>query len=264
MNSDLIKIASYDNVFEAELAKGLLEDSGIEVTLDNEHIMSIYPSFAFDMFRVELKVPLSKAETAGEILASYTDAYITQAVLKEEKALLEGHFLLTSGRHSAQYIEKIRILQNPQKAVVICHKMAERLKDYAFDAVVGPAYGGIVLAYEIAKMLQKPFVFTQRKDDKMVLRDGFDLTGIKKAAIVEDIITTGGSIREVIDCLKHRDIETAVIGAVVDRSGGAVEFGYPQEVLLCLEIPSWSADECELCREGIALTKPGSSDKKTN
>jgi orotate phosphoribosyltransferase len=176
---------------------------------------------------------------------------------------LEGHFSLTSGKHSSRYIEKIKVLQNPHAAHDLCKRLAARLEDYQFDCVVGPAYGGIVLAFETAYLLGKGFVFTQRKDDKMSIRSGFDLSRVRKVAIIEDILTTGGSVNEVIQCLSEAGIEVSVIGVLVDRSGGKIQFTAPLESLLSLEIPTWEADDCELCKQGVPLTKPGSSDKKS-
>jgi orotate phosphoribosyltransferase len=262
MTDNYVIIATYDNNFEAGLAKGLLEENGINAEMKNELFNSIYPTFAGDMYRIELCVSEENAETAKAILEGYTDGFFTHKLLLEEGALLEGHFVLTSGRHSSRYIEKIKILQNPGQASLLCKMLAERLSEYEFDAVVGPAYGGIALAFEVARQLESKFVFTQRKDEVMTIRSGFDLQGIKKAVIIEDIVTTGGSIVEVIDCLKALDIEVVAIGAIVDRSAGKVDFGCAFEPLLTLDIPSWDAEVCELCQNNTPLTKPGSSDKK--
>jgi orotate phosphoribosyltransferase len=262
MTGNYIIIETYDNSFEAGLAKGLLEENGIQTELKNEMINSIYPSFAGDMYRLELCVPADKAEIARQILDTFTDGFQTHKILLDEKALLEGHFQLTSGQHSSRYIEKIKILQNPDKVSELCRMFAERLSAFEFDAVVGPAYGGIALAFEVARQLQTKFIFTQRKDDKMSIRSGFELNGIKNAVVIEDIVTTGGSIFEVIECLKAIDINVVAVGAIVDRSGGKVDFGCAFLPLLTLDIASWAPEDCELCKAGTPLTKPGSSDKK--
>jgi orotate phosphoribosyltransferase len=255
-------IATYDNGFEAGLAKGLLEENGIPVELKNEIVNNILPSFAGDMYRIELCVPESSAETALEILEASTDSFYTHNMLIEEGALLEGHFLLTSGRHSGKYIEKIKILQNPEQTSELCYRLAERLSIFDFDAVVGPAYGGIALAFDVARQMKKKFIFTQRKEDEMCIRSGFELEGVKNVVIVEDIVTTGGSVKEVIACLKNINVGVAAVGAIVDRSGGQVEFGCDFVPLLTLTIPSWEPEQCELCNSGIPLTQPGRSDKK--
>lgn len=262
MENSLYTIRSYDNLFEAELAKSMLEKYGFDVYLQNERFMATYPSVAGDMYRIQLQVSADDVERATEILDSLDDGSYVSELLKSENALLEGHFLLTSGKHSNRYIEKIRIIQNPEVASALCTRLASRMSNDEFDAVVGPAYGGIALAFDVARTLGKKFIFTQRKDEKMTIRGGFDLSDVHSVAIVEDIITTGGSVVEVINCLTELGIKVSSIGAIVDRSGGKVDFGYPLHALLSLEVPAWQADECDLCKEGIALVKPGSSDKK--
>lgn len=183
-------------------------------------------------------------------------------ILKETKAVLQGHFLLTSGRHSEYYVEKIKIINNPKFVSILCEKLSELLKDYECDVIVGPAYGGIVLAYEVAKQLNKKFVFTQRKDEKMTIRSGFDINPGDKAIIIEDIITTGGSVKEVIDLLTSKDIKVSAVACIVDRSGGNAKFDYPLIPLHSMSIESWEADNCPLCKNNIPLIKPGASDKK--
>ena len=262
MSDQKVIIATYDNVFEADLAKGLLEENGIEVTLNNELMNTILTSFAGSMYQLELIVPLEQAETAKDILETYTDGFYTHNILKEEGALLEGHFLLTSGRHSARYTEKIKIIQNPEKVSELCKLMAERLADYEYDAVVGPAFGGIVLAFEVARQMGKQFLFTQHKDEALIIRGGFNLSKLHKVVIIEDIVTTGGSVTEVVDCLKTAKLEVVAIGAIVDRSGGKIDFGSPFLPLLTLDVPSWDAGNCELCKNGKPLTQPGRSEKK--
>jgi orotate phosphoribosyltransferase len=214
------------------------------------------------MYRLELCVLAEQVEQARQILDDFTDGYLTHKILLDECALLEGHFQLTSGRHSSKYVEKIRILQNPVKSSELCRMLAEHLSDFVFDVVVGPAFGGIALAFEVARQLQTKFIFTQRKDNLMSIRAGFNLYNIKNAVIVEDIVTTGGSVLEVIECLKSLDINVVAIGAIVDRSGGKVDFGCPFLPLLTLDIPSWEPDDCELCKANVPMFKPGSSDKK--
>jgi orotate phosphoribosyltransferase len=186
---------------------------------------------------------------------------MTEEILKESKALLKGHFLLTSGRHSEYYVEKIKIINNPKYVEQLCEQLANELQAIECDVIVGPAYGGIVLAYEVAKKLGKRFVFTQRKDEKMVIRSGFELYPEDKAIIIEDIITTGGSVKEVIEVLHNNNIVVKAIGCIVDRSGGGIEFGTKLIPLMTMQIESWEAADCPLCKSGIELVKPGASDK---
>ena len=257
----IVTVATYTNLFEAELAKSLLEDSGFHPNLLNERMMGMYASIAGDMYKIELQVPESEEQEAKELITGLEDSDYVTRILQSEGALLDGHFQLTSGKHSNQYIEKIRILQNPEAAHNLCKRLAEHLVEYEFDAVVGPAYGGIALAFEVALIMKKNFLFTQRKDGEMTLRSGFDLSKLKKVAIVEDILTTGGSIEEVISCLENRGLEVVAVGVLVDRSGGKVQFSVPLESLFCIDIPAFNPDNCDACKQGLPLVKPGSSDK---
>ncbi|MEN6444821.1 MAG: orotate phosphoribosyltransferase [Candidatus Cloacimonas sp.] len=259
--NELITIATYTNPFEAELAKGFLEESGFHPYLLNERMMSMYASIAGDMYKIELQVPENEEHEAKELITGLEDSDYVTKILHSEGALLKGHFQLTSGKHSKQYIEKIRILQNPAAAHNLCKLLANRLADYDFDAIVGPAYGGIALAFDVALLMNKSFLFTQRKDGEMTLRSGFDLSKIRKTVIVEDILTTGGSIQEVINCLENKGLEVIAIGVLVDRSGGNVQFSLPMEPLLSLDIPAYEPENCDACKQSIPLIKPGSSDK---
>ena len=256
-----ITIAKFENIFEADLARSLLIDNGFDVNLLNERVVSLAPGIASSRLCLELQVPESQEDAAKAILFDSANSSDTETLLKNEGAILEGHFKLTSGRHSNLYIEKIRLLQNPLLAKTLCSRLADLITDLDIDCVVGPAYGGIALAFEVASLLDKSFVFSQRKDGQMTIRSGFDLSGIKKAVVIEDIVTTGGSVKEVIQCLKDRSIEVSMVGALVDRSGGTVDFGVPFVSLLQLDIPTYDPDECSLCQSGIPITKPGSSDK---
>lgn len=258
---NMITIKVFEDIFEAKLAIGLLQESGITCELLNERTLSMIPGIASSRIALELQVLASEAERALELLDEVEVEDDVSLMLKDEKAILEGHFLLTSGRHSGSYVEKIRVLQNPRVAKLLCQKMARKLDHTSFDCVVGPAYGGIALAFEVASLMEKSFVFCQRKDGEMTIRSGFDLEQIHRAVIVEDIITTGGSVNEVMQCLIGKGIEVAAVTALVDRSGGKVDFGVPLHSLLQLNIPTWESSECPLCLEGVPLTKPGSSDK---
>lgn len=262
MNESLVTIATFTDLFEAEMAKGFLEDAGFVAYLQNERILSIYPSMAGNMYMIQLQVLAEAEEEAKHLIHNLDDAYVTTEILKNEGALLEGHFLLTSGNHSNRYIEKIKVLQNPDATATLCKRLASRLEEYDFDTVIGPAYGGLVLAFEVARFLGKKFIFTQRKDGEMSFRSGFDLQKVGKAVIIEDILSTGGSINEVLACTKEKGIEVVAIGLLVDRTAGKLDFGIPLESLLSLEVPIWDPENCELCKLEIPLVKPGSSDKK--
>ncbi|MCB5259580.1 MAG: orotate phosphoribosyltransferase [Candidatus Cloacimonetes bacterium] len=262
MKSELVTIATFTDSFEAEMAKAFLEEAGFEVYLQNERFQSMYASMAGDMYTIQLQVFADAQEEANGLLNDLDDSYLANRILTNEKAIMEGHFLLTSGNHSNRYIEKIRLLQNPEATHTLCKRLAMRLEDYGFDTVIGPAFGAIILAYEVARILGKSFLFTHRKENEMTFRSGFDLQHTHKAVVIEDIASTGRSIREVINCATNQGIEVVAVGILVDRSGGMLDFGVPTESLLSLDIPMWSPDECELCKLGVDLVKPGSSDKQ--
>jgi len=183
-------------------------------------------------------------------------------ILQATQALLKGHFLLTSGRHSEYYVEKIRIINNPIYVEKLCQLLSTLLKYYDCDLVIGPAYGGIVLAYEVARIMGKRFAFTQRKDEKMVIRSGFEVKPHDKVIIIEDIVTTGGSVKEVVALLEEFQVSIQAIGCIVDRSGGSASFNHPFISLHAMHIDTWSPEDCPLCKAGVSLVKPGASDKR--
>lgn len=262
MSNNFKTLKSFSNLFEAELVKELLEENNFTVNILNEYTASNLPGVAGnDFMMIELQVIEDEFDEAEEFIEDIGDSYITDRMLTETGAKLDGHFLLTSGRHSEQYFEKIKIIQNPEKCSTICKSLAERFTDYDVDVVIGPAYGAIVLGFEVAKYLKKQFAFTQRSDGKMSFRSGFDLKAGMKALIIEDVTTTGGSVMEVIELLKSMQIECVGVGLLVDRSNGTIDFGVPVESMLTVDAKSWEAEECPLCKKNIPVTKPGRSDK---
>lgn len=182
-------------------------------------------------------------------------------ILKDSNALLEGHFVLTSGLHSPHYIEKFRILEQPRYTEILCRELAGRFQFDNITVVAGPMTGGIILAYEIGKQLGTKAIFTERVDGKMTFRRGFTLQPADRVLIVEDIITTGGSVFEVIDEVKKFNPTIAGIAALVDRSNGKAQFDYPLKPLLKMDVVSYKADECPLCKSNVPVTKPGSTNK---
>lgn len=187
------------------------------------------------------------------------------ALFKECDALLQGHFKLTSGKHSEWYFEKIRLIEKPAALERIVDLLAEKIKREVpdFDYVVSPAYGAIAIGFLAALKLGKKFAFTQRADEKMTIRSGFSGLDGSRAVIVEDILTTGGSIQEVIACLKEHQTPVAGIYVLVDRSGGSVPIeGQAVGSLLALKVEAFEPDVCPFCAKGLPITKPGASDKK--
>lgn len=181
----------------------------------------------------------------------------------ETGAIMEGHFLLTSGRHSNRYVEKFNVLQHPKYTEALCQELAKLFANESIETVVGPMTGGILLAHETGKALGTRAIFTERVEGKMTFRRGFKLHEGERVLIVEDIVTTGGSVREVVDVVKAAGGVPVAIGMLVDRTGGKVSFGdIPCKALLHLNVESFTADECPLCRENIPMTKRGSTGKK--
>lgn len=180
-------------------------------------------------------------------------------IFKSTEALLEGHFLLTSGRHSNQYFQCAKVLQYPDYTSQICSLIANHFKSYEIDTVIAPAMGGIIVGYEIARQLNKRSIFTERENKEMTLRRGFSLSKGEKVLVCEDVVTTGGSVFEVIEIVKKFGADIVGIGSIVDRSNGKVDFGYDFFPSLRLNAVSYPPGDCDICEEGkIELVKPGS------
>lgn len=187
-------------------------------------------------------------------------------LFRESDALLRGHFLLTSGKHSEWYFEKIRLIEKPAVLDKIVDRLAEKIRQDGadFEAVVSPAYGAIAIGFLAALKLGKRFAFTQRAEGAMDFRSGFSGIDGARVVVVEDIMTTGGSIREVVAALEKRQAAVAGLYVLVDRTGGGASVdGRPVRGLLSLKVEAFEAAECPLCRSGAPLVKPGASDKKT-
>src|SRR3972149_5406778 len=178
-------------------------------------------------------------------------------IFEKSGALLKGHFLLTSGRHSNVYFQCAKVLQYPDYCEKICGMIAEHFKPANIDTVIAPAIGGIVVGQEVARQLNKRSIFAEREDKSLTLRRGFALEKGEKVLVCEDVVTTGGSVFEVIDIVKNSSAEVVGVGFIVDRSNGKVNFGYPQFSTIKLDAISFTQDECPLCKEGIELVKPG-------
>jgi len=180
-------------------------------------------------------------------------------IFKSTEALLEGHFLLTSGRHSNQYFQCAKVLQYPDYTAEICYIIAEHFKDFEIDIVIAPAMGGMIVGYEVARQLNKRSIFTERENKEMTLRRGFSLSKGEKVLVCEDVITTGGSVKEVIEIVKKFDAQIVGVASIVDRSNGKVDFGFPLFSTLKLDVVSYELDNCPICKEGkLELIKPGS------
>ena len=183
-------------------------------------------------------------------------------LFRERSALLEGHFVLSSGLHSPRYLQCARVLMDPPLATRLGTELGERLRPLlAADppgAVVAPALGGVIVAHEVARALGCRGLFTERQEGTMTLRRGFALAPGEPVVVVEDVITTGGSTREVMAAVGAGGGRVLAVGSLVDRSGGAVDLGVPRCSLLELEVPAWPAEACPLCVTGSRPEKPGS------
>ncbi len=179
-------------------------------------------------------------------------------ILKEAGVLLEGHFLLTSGRHSNRYLQCAKIFQDTRYSEELCADLAGQFKDKGVELVIGPAIGAIQMSYEVSRHLGVRNIFAERENGAMTLRRSFEIKPGQKVLVVEDVVTTGGSVREVIDLVREHGGEVVGVGVVVDRTGGKIDFGVPISSVISLDVTSYEADECPLCKEGLPLVKPGS------
>ena len=183
-------------------------------------------------------------------------------LLQNTGAMLEGHFLLTSGRHSNVYIEKFRVLEHPHALDDVCRAMAETVENQNVELVLGAAIGGILIAGGIGRYLDVKHIFSERVDGKMELRRGFSITKGQRIIIVEDIITTGGSVFELIQLAKDYEAEIVHVVNLVDRSSGEVNFEVPTTALLTIPSESWESEGCPLCQQGVAITQRGRTGKQ--
>lgn len=179
-------------------------------------------------------------------------------IFRDLGAVLEGHFLLTSGLHSNRYIQCALVLQHPRVAEQLGSALAEKLRPLAASAVVAPALGGILVAHEVGRALGIRALFTERQDGLMTLRRGFTLSPGERVLVVEDVMTTGGSTRETIKCAEQAGGVVTGAGSLIDRSGGAVDLGLPRASLVTLRVQNYDPASCPLCKSGIPAIKPGS------
>jgi orotate phosphoribosyltransferase len=180
------------------------------------------------------------------------------SLFKDTGALLEGHFLLTSGLHSPQYFQCSKVLQYPPHAQKLCWEIAYNFMSEKVNVVVGPAVGGIIVAQEVARLISCRAIFAEREDHKMTLRRGFEIKPGERVLVVEDVVTTGGSINEVIDLVRIAEAHLIGVGFLVDRSQNRISFGAPKFSVIEMEVVTYQPDECPLCKQGIPIVKPGS------
>ena len=186
----------------------------------------------------------------------------TLRLFQSTGAYLRGHFRLTSGLHSPEYLQCALVLSHPDHAESLGRNLAweiRRMDPSKVELVVAPAMGGLIIGHEVARALNARFLFTERgPDGKMTLRRGFEVKRGETAVVIEDVITTGGSLLEVIDQLKAAGVNVKGAGSIIDRSGGRVNLGVPRAALATLHVISYSEAECPLCKKGLPVQKPGS------
>jgi orotate phosphoribosyltransferase len=179
-------------------------------------------------------------------------------IFKHRGALLEGHFILSSGLHSSIYLQCALALQATPVSVQFGAAIAEQFKDHQIETVASPAIGGIVIGYEVARQLGAAFIWTEREAHDMTLRRGFRIREGERVLVVEDVITTGGSTRETIAALAAHGANVLAAAAIIDRSGGKTEVGVPLFSLASLDVAAVDPSACNLCKAGVPATKPGS------
>ena len=180
------------------------------------------------------------------------------AQFKETDALLEGHFVLSSGLHSPKYLQCALALQYPADAEKFGHAIAEHYVDENIDTVASPAIGGLLIGYAVARALNVRFIWTERQEGIMKLRRGFSIREGERVLVVEDVITTGGSTRECIEALEKNGAKVIGAASIIDRSNGKADVGVPRIALVSLDVPTYQPEACPLCESGGVVYKPGS------
>ncbi|WP_415238901.1 orotate phosphoribosyltransferase [Seleniivibrio woodruffii] len=181
---------------------------------------------------------------------------------KKHNALLEGHFLLSSGLHSDKFLQSELIMQHPDKVDAVIAELVVKLKDVEFDTIVSPAIGGIRFGYELARQMKKRTLFTERVEGQMTLRRGFSLAKGEKVLLAEDVITTGKSTKECINACIAAGADVIGVTCLIDRSGGKAEFDQPFIPLVQLDVKTYDPSVCPMCKEGTPAYKPGSRNLK--
>jgi orotate phosphoribosyltransferase len=181
---------------------------------------------------------------------------------RETGALLEGHFVLSSGLHSAVYLQCALVLQHPREAEALGHAIAEEFQTENIQTVASPAIGGLIIGHEVARALGARFIWTERESGTMVLRRGFSVSTGERVLVVEDVVTTGGSTRETIAALRNYGASVIAAASIIDRSSGKAEVGAPRIALATLDVLSVEPDVCEACKRGEPAIKPGSRKKQ--
>ena len=179
-------------------------------------------------------------------------------IFRETDALLEGHFLLTSGLHSPHYFQCAKVLQHPRYLHLIAGEIVKNFEHNGIELVVSPAVGGIVVGTEVGRMLEARTIFAERENGVMSLRRGFEIRKGERVLVVEDVVTTGGSVKEIIHLVEKAEAVLAGVGYIVDRSSGKTTFNAKTFSALQMDVVTYSAEVCPLCKQGTPAVKPGS------
>ncbi len=200
----------------------------------------------------------------ADILRRMSTATGTLALYEQTGAYLRGHFRLTSGLHSGEYLQSAKVLAHPQHAEALGRLLTDQIKPLlggeSVDFVIAPAMGGLIIGHEVARAFDVPFLFTEREPDsgRMTLRRGFEIAPGQRTIVIEDVITTGGSTREVIDLVHAAGARVLAAGSIIDRSNGRADVGVPRAALEQLEVLTYDPSACPLCAQGVPVVKPGS------
>lgn len=183
---------------------------------------------------------------------------LIEELLRKTGVIMEGHFQLTSGKHSELFLQCSKLLQHPRHTTEVCRLMAEPFREAGVATVVGPAMGGVILSYETARALGARALYAEKQGETMLFRRGFKLAAGERVLVVEDAVTTGGSVQKVLELLRACRAEIVGVTMIVDRSAGRVDFGVPTTALLTMNVEAYDPAGCPLCRKGLPLQKPKS------
>jgi len=176
-----------------------------------------------------------------------------ERLLRDSGAILDGHFQLTSGRHSSMYVEKFRLLEQPVQTEALCRMIAEWAQQLDAQLVAGPTTGGIIISYEVARLLGVRGIFAEAADGGRAFGRGFEISAGERVLVVDDVLTTGGSVRDVLDAVRATGGEVAGVAVLIDRTGGKADFGVPFFTCLTLDLESYEPGDCPLCSDGVPL-----------
>ena len=179
-------------------------------------------------------------------------------LFRESGALLEGHFLLSSGLHSSGYLQCALVLQHPKHAETLGRMLADQLQLLSATVILSPAIGGLIIGHEVARAVGVRAIFAERQDKVLTLRRGFTLGPDDRVIVIEDVVTTGGSTKETIVVAEQAGAQVIGAGSIIDRSGGSTALGVPFHTLVTLRVPTYKPEECPLCAGGTPAVKPGS------